>query len=168
MFVKFEQITAIFLTFTQGARELFELEQKVAERYGLAGCVAFIDGTYVPLMTPGVNEAAFFCRKHYHALNVMVGIMFILYNKANIYYDFCVVKLLNYMGFFCLQIVCDADMRILAIDASYGGSHPDNTVLEMSAFGKRIFADKILGDYYIIGDNGCVYNQHKETNTLSI
>lgn len=51
---------------------MFELEQKVAERYGLSGCVAFIDGTYVPILTPTVNEAIFFCRKHYHALNVMV------------------------------------------------------------------------------------------------
>lgn len=51
---------------------MFELEHKVAERFGLSGCVAFIDGTYVPIVTPIVNEPIFFCRKHYHALNVMV------------------------------------------------------------------------------------------------
>lgn len=45
-------------------------------------------------------------------------------------------------------------MRILALEAGFGGAQADNTVLELSHFGKRIFADKILGDYYILGDNG--------------
>lgn len=50
-----------------------ELEHKFAQRFGLSGCVACGDGTFVPIMKPSMNEAAYYCRKHYHALNVMVS-----------------------------------------------------------------------------------------------
>lgn len=50
--------------------------------------------------------------------------------------------------------MCDADQRILAIDASFGGSHQDQTVFELSEIGRKINRDNILGDYYLIGDNG--------------
>ena len=58
----------------QTEEELMEKAEGFQERYGIVGCVACGDGTYVPLMKPLVNEAAFFCRKHYHALNVMVSL----------------------------------------------------------------------------------------------
>ena len=59
--------------FPQTPEELFNAAAKVADRYGISGCVGFTDGTYIPMMTPIVNEKAFFCRKHYHALNVLVS-----------------------------------------------------------------------------------------------
>lgn len=50
-------------------------------------------------------------------------------------------------------------MRILAIDASFGASHADSTVFELSNIGKRIMRDNLLGEYYILGDNGYItYN----------
>lgn len=56
--------------------------------------------------------------------------------------------------FLDLQIICDADMRILAIDASKGGAHADATVFDQSVIGQRILHENLLGDYYIVGDCG--------------
>lgn len=48
----------------------------------------------------------------------------------------------------------------MAIDASFGGSHQDSTVFELSNIGQRILNQNLLGDYYLIGDNGFVLLQY--------
>ena len=55
-----------------------------------------------------------------------------------------------------LQLICDADQRIIGIDAGHGGAHQDSTVWDTSEIGTRIVREKLLGEYYILGDNGLV------------
>ena len=55
---------------------------------------------------------------------------------------------------FYLQIICDADQRILAIETGFGGSHQDATVWQNSIIGRRIRDEGLLKEYYMIGDNG--------------
>ncbi|KAK8782564.1 hypothetical protein V5799_016095 [Amblyomma americanum] len=79
------------------AREGFEL---LDSRF--PGCVGAIDGTLVCIAAPSdeVNRPAYFCRKGYYALNVMV--------------------------------VCDAHLRIRALDATFPGSVHDSFVWRTS------------------------------------
>ncbi|KAJ8710228.1 hypothetical protein PYW07_009594 [Mythimna separata] len=66
------------------------------EKFRFPGIIGCIDGTHVALIRPIDHEEAFFNRKNYHSLNVL--------------------------------IICDSNLNILHVDASFGGAAHDSYV----------------------------------------
>ncbi|XP_065293051.1 putative nuclease HARBI1 [Dermacentor albipictus] len=90
------------------------------------GCVGAVDGTFVCIRAPSdrddANKAAYFCRKGYYALNVMV--------------------------------VCDASLRITALETSYPGSVHDSFVWKASSLYAECRSGSLLhGGEYLLGDS---------------
>ncbi|KAG0444299.1 hypothetical protein HPB47_013953 [Ixodes persulcatus] len=91
---------------------------RVGKISGVVGCV---DGTQIAIKGPSENDprftkAAYWCRKNYYALNAMIVSTEFLY---------CARDLAS-------KGVCDADLRILNVDATFPGSVHDSFVWRMS------------------------------------
>ncbi|XP_070397426.1 putative nuclease HARBI1 isoform X2 [Dermacentor albipictus] len=89
-------------------------------------CVGAVDGTFVCIRAPSerddAEKAAYFCRKGYYALNVMV--------------------------------VCDASLRITALETSYSGSVHDSFVWKASSLYAECRSGSLLhGGEYLLGDS---------------
>ncbi|KAL0852377.1 hypothetical protein ABMA28_000574 [Loxostege sticticalis] len=76
--------------------EALNQPQILRKNFGFPGVLGCIDGTHVAIIRPKDYEEAFFNRKMYHFLNVLV--------------------------------ICDADLRILHVDASFGGASHDSHI----------------------------------------
>ncbi|XP_065306653.1 putative nuclease HARBI1 [Dermacentor albipictus] len=90
------------------------------------GCVGAVDGTFVCIRAlserDDANKAAYFCRKGYYALNVVV--------------------------------VCDANLRITALETSYPGSVHDSFVWKASSlYAERRSGSLLHGGEYLLGDS---------------
>ncbi|RVE47498.1 hypothetical protein evm_007909 [Chilo suppressalis] len=87
------QILKKYVTFPRSSSKRIEVAKSFRDQYGFPGVLGCIDTTHVAIKRPRDNEEAYFNRKLYHSLNVM--------------------------------LICDADLRILYVDASFGGEIDD-------------------------------------------
>ncbi|XP_041977654.1 putative nuclease HARBI1 isoform X2 [Aricia agestis] len=85
-----------YITFPKSNDERNEIRVRFYHKFGIPGVVGCIDCTQIAIVRPNRNEERYFCRKHYHSLNV--------------------------------QLICDADMQIISVDASFGGATHDSFI----------------------------------------
>ncbi|XP_063897698.1 putative nuclease HARBI1 [Helicoverpa armigera] len=93
------------------------------EKFGFPGVIGCIDGTHVAIIRPTDHEEAFFNRKHYHSLNVL--------------------------------LICDANLQILHVDASYGGASHDSFVWNQCCIKSHLEGLERSGEHcWLLGDSG--------------
>ncbi|KAJ8727411.1 hypothetical protein PYW07_001530 [Mythimna separata] len=85
-----------YIKFPKSQQERENIMKGFMEKFGFPGIIGCIDGTHVALIRPIDHEEAFFNRKNYHSLNVL--------------------------------IICDSNLSILHVDASFGGAAHDSYV----------------------------------------
>ncbi|KAJ2941455.1 hypothetical protein O0L34_g3673 [Tuta absoluta] len=93
--------------------------------YGLPGCVGCIDCTHVAIHPPPVES---YDEKSY----------------------------VNRKGYHSIntQLICDADLRILNVNALYPGSSHDSFICNLSSVLPLMQNINLRGKYYLIGDSG--------------
>lgn len=96
--------------------ELGAIKSGIFDKFGLPGCIGFIDGTLIPISPyalPELERQNFICRKGFLALNVMV--------------------------------VCDDNRKIRAATVQHPGSAHDSYVFRCSALHKKLENGKTKG-----------------------
>ncbi|XP_041979620.1 putative nuclease HARBI1 [Aricia agestis] len=61
-----------YIRFPQNSAERTRLKEKFYEKFGIPGVIGCIDGTFVAIIRPRQNEDRFYCRKGFHARNVLL------------------------------------------------------------------------------------------------
>ncbi|XP_037962511.2 putative nuclease HARBI1 [Plutella xylostella] len=90
------------------------------EKFGMPGVLGCVDGTHVAIVRPSQHEERYFCRKHYHSLNV--------------------------------QLICDANMYIYSVDASYGGATHDSFIWNQHPV--KQYLENLNENTWLLGDSG--------------
>ncbi|XP_037515826.2 putative nuclease HARBI1 [Rhipicephalus sanguineus] len=115
------------IAFPASAQELAAAKEGFVHMDGrFEGCIRALDGTFVCIRAPyerdDGNKAAYFCRKGFYALDVMV--------------------------------VCDATLRITALEPIYPGSVHDAFVRRASTFSREFSAgSRGQGGQFLLGDS---------------
>ncbi|XP_023944712.2 putative nuclease HARBI1 [Bicyclus anynana] len=71
-----------YIKFPRTSQELEEVSRGFFQEYGIPGVVGCVDGSHVAIIRPCDNEGAYFNRKNYHSINVLI----ICDSKLNILY----------------------------------------------------------------------------------
>ncbi|XP_034834881.1 putative nuclease HARBI1 [Maniola hyperantus] len=71
-----------YIKFPRTNQELEEVSRGFFEEFGIPGVAGCIDGTHIAMIRPSENEGAYFNRKNYHSINVLI----ICDSKLNILY----------------------------------------------------------------------------------
>ncbi|CAH2243292.1 putative nuclease HARBI1 [Pararge aegeria] len=71
-----------YIKFPRTNQELEEVSRGFFQEFGIPGVAGCIDGTHVAIIRPCENEGAYFNRKNYHSINVLI----ICDSKLNILY----------------------------------------------------------------------------------
>ncbi|XP_060810111.1 putative nuclease HARBI1 [Amyelois transitella] len=85
-----------YIVFPRSHEDRNKIRARLYQNFGIPGVLGCIDCTQIAIIRPIENEERFFCRKHYHSLNV--------------------------------QLICDADMQITSVDASFRGATHDSFI----------------------------------------
>ena len=140
----------------EACARLYDVEKYNFKPY----CVGSVDCTQIGVKTPSQRwqEEAFVNRKSYKSINTMVP-------KLNSYIHILTSILLTSclhsqklicislnMNFF-LQLIVDAEGKILHVDATFPGSASDAYIFNQSEV--RDFGDRgFFGKYFLLGDSG--------------
>lgn len=61
-----------YIKFPRTETERVHVSREFNDKFGFPGVLGCIDGTHIAIIRPGQYEEAYFNRKYYHSLNVMV------------------------------------------------------------------------------------------------
>ncbi|KOB69990.1 Uncharacterized protein OBRU01_16140, partial [Operophtera brumata] len=121
---------------TREARE--RIRRRFYVKFGVPGVVGCVDGTHVCIIKPSVHEEAYYCRKGYHSLNVMI------------------------------VSICDADLNILCVDPSSPGSTHDSTVWRDHPLNNHLNGVNESGETnFLLGDSGYALRKNLLTPILN-
>ncbi|XP_041977650.1 putative nuclease HARBI1 isoform X1 [Aricia agestis] len=109
-----------YITFPKSNDERNEIRVRFYHKFGIPGVVGCIDCTQIAIVRPNRNEERYFCRKHYHSLNV--------------------------------QLICDADMQIISVDASFGGATHDSFIWNDHPIKQHL--ENLQESTWLLGDSG--------------
>ncbi|XP_063635094.1 putative nuclease HARBI1 [Cydia splendana] len=100
------------------------IKQSFYSIYGIPGVIGCLDCSHFKIFTPDKGEEhLYFCRKHYHSINV--------------------------------QMICDHECRILAVNAKYGGAAHDSFIWENSNINDHMQLLHTRNEIvWLLGDSG--------------
>ncbi|XP_052741355.1 putative nuclease HARBI1 [Bicyclus anynana] len=109
-----------YISFPNSLEERNKVRTRFYQKLNFPGILGCIDCTQVAIIRPSQNEERFYCRKHYHSLNV--------------------------------QLICDADMNITSVDASYGGATHDSFIWNVHPL--KLFLENLDETTWLLADSG--------------
>ncbi|XP_060804390.1 putative nuclease HARBI1 [Amyelois transitella] len=90
------QIRRKYIQFPTTEQNRNRIKTEFYNKFHIPGVLGCIDCSHVAIIRPVEHEERYYCRKHYHSLNV--------------------------------QLICDAEMQIMSVDASHGGATHDSFI----------------------------------------
>ncbi|XP_060800801.1 putative nuclease HARBI1 [Amyelois transitella] len=109
-----------YIVFPRSHEDRNKIRARFYQKFGIPGVLGCIDCTQIAIIRPTENEERYFCRKHYHSLNV--------------------------------QLICDADMQITSVDASFGGATHDSFIWNSHPIKNHL--ENLDETTWLLGDSG--------------
>ncbi|XP_026737328.1 putative nuclease HARBI1 isoform X1 [Trichoplusia ni] len=149
-----------WIKFPQTRRERDAVKLRFFEKFSIPSVIGCIDGTHIAIIRPSENEERFFNRKHFHSRNVMIVSQYfwLLLNCNSL-----LMKLVKYLCFIYFQIA-DSDLRILSVDASFGGASHDSFVWNQHPVKQHLIELNNNGEtVFLLGDSGYAQREYMMT-----